>query len=102
MQRRGKRTEELNSSSCMSARDWPIKLLLLLLRCLSEKNNVVMKEHKKTISHQKAQLGSRPPAKDYHFDDKKQISLRLIQERNAEEKKKLLKQREETVGENND
>lgn len=38
--------EKRVSSSCVSARHWPIKPLLLLLRCLSEKNSVVMKEHK--------------------------------------------------------
>lgn len=32
--------------SCVSAKHWAIKPLLLLLRCLSEKNSAVMKEHK--------------------------------------------------------
>lgn len=60
------------SSSCVSAKYWPIKPLLLLLRWLSEKNYVVMKELNKLLAIKKL---SRPPAKYYHFDEKKQTEI---------------------------
>lgn len=41
-----KKTEECVSSSRVPAKQRPIKSLLLLLRCLSEKNSVAMKGHK--------------------------------------------------------
>lgn len=49
----GKKTEKTEksvSSSCVSAKYWAIKPLLLLLRCLSEKNYVVKQELNKSLA----------------------------------------------------
>lgn len=46
----GEEESKVGEKCVPSPRDWckcwPIKLLLLLFRCLSQKNGVVMKEHK--------------------------------------------------------
>lgn len=50
MQKKNEKTEKSVSSSCVSAKYWAIKPLLLLLRCLSEKNYVVKQELNKSLA----------------------------------------------------
>lgn len=66
--KKSKIAEKFVSFPCGWYKCWPIKLLLLLLRFLSLNNNVLIKEHKLTISCLKIQPGSTSPAKYYPSD----------------------------------